>query len=284
MAIADRPASTAAPLSQPRAAGLGGLPRRLLRDPMLAFLIAGGAIFLVWWALQARGNEIVVTPAMRQGLAEDRRLLTGRQPTAREQQALVDDWVTDEILFREALARGLHLTDPATKTRLVDRLRFLIAGSPPAPTEAELLDFYVTHPDLYRAEPQISMEQLFFAKTPTDSASVLARLNAGEAVAGDDFWMGRRFPDYGESMLRGMFGEPLLEAARKAPLGVWQGPYTSARGVHFVRVESRRAAQPMPYLAAREQVKMDLMAAQSRAAVARELARVKDRYHVVAAD
>ncbi len=259
-------------------------PLRWLRDPLIGFLALGAAIFIGWWLVQRQGNEIVITPAIRQALAEDYTLLTGRAPTPAQQAGLVEDWLAEEILFREALDRGLHLTDPVTRERLVERLKHMVAGGSREPTEADLLDQYASNTDLYRNEPQITLEHRFFAAPPANPAAVLARLRAGEAVAGDDYWMGRRFDDYGESMLRGMFGAALLKAAREVPIGEWHGPYRSARGVHFIRVDTRTPSRPMSYLAAREQVKMDWLAAAAKTPVDREVARIRDRYRVVDAE
>ena len=253
---------------------------RLLRDPLAIFLLAGGLLFAAYWALGRSDNTITVSADVQQGLAADYQLMTGRTPTAQQRRKLVDDYVADEILFREAIARGMHLTDRTTKARLVDRLRFLIAGAPKTPSEADLLDFYAEHGALYRAEPQISLEQRFFAKAPDDPAAILAALNRGDRIDGDDFWMGRTFPNYGESMLRGMFGTHVLAAARTAPINAWVGPYPSARGVHYLRVTARTPPAPMRYTDVRDQVRQDMAAAQSSGAVDAEVKKMEARYDV----
>jgi hypothetical protein len=257
------------------------LQRLWWRDPIVVFVALGAAIFAGWWLLQPRDNDIRITPAIRAALAADHRSLTGHAPTPAEQQQLLADWLAEEILFREALARGLHLADGQIRERLVERMQLLAGGVPPEPAEADLLDHFASHRGRYVQEPQISLEQLFFAAPPANPAAVLARLRSGGAVAGDDYWMGQRFDDYGESMLRGMFGAELLAGARAAPIGVWQGPFTSPRGQHFIRVRSRSPARPLPYLAAREQVKMDWLAAAAAAPVAREVAKAQRRYRII---
>lgn len=252
-----------------------------LRDPITIFLILGAAIFLGWWLLQPRDNEIRITPSIRAALAADHRQLTGHEPDAAELRRLIDDWVAEEILFREGLARGLHLADGTVRERLVERMRLIAGGVPPEPDEADLIDHYASHRSTYVREPQISLEQVFFAKPPADPAAVLARLRAGEAVVGDDFWMGRQFSNFGESMLRGMMGPALLAGARSAPIGQWLGPFPGPRGLHFIKVSARTPATPLPYLAARDQVKMDWQAAAAAAPVAREVARVRGQYRII---
>jgi hypothetical protein len=265
-------------------AGSRRLPQRLsgwLRDPITIFLALGAAIFLGWWLLQPRDNEIRITQAVRAALAADHRQLTGHDPDPAEQRRLIDDWVAEEILFRESLARGLHLADGSVRERLVERMKLIAGGVPPEPEEADLIDHYARHRSIYVREPQISLDHVFFSKPPADPAAVLARLRAGGAVTGDDFWMGRQFENFGESMLRGMLGAGVLAGARSAPIGQWIGPFASPRGVHFIKVSARSPAQPLPYLAAREQVKMDWQAQAAAEPVTREVARVRRQYRII---
>jgi hypothetical protein len=254
--------------------------RGFLRDPLVVFLVVGAALFAGFWALGRHDRTIEVSAAVQQSLVADYQLMTGRAPDAAQKHRLVGDYVANEILFREAIARGMHLTDRSTKVRLVDRLRFLIAGAPKTPSEADLLDFYSEHTALYRAEPQISLSQVFFTAMPAAPAAVLAALNRGDRIDGDDFWMGRTFPNYGESMLRGMFGAPLLAAARTAPVGRWVGPYPSARGVHFIRVDARHPPALMRYTDVRDQVAQDLMAAETSGAVDAAVRKMEAEYDV----
>lgn len=253
---------------------------RVLRDPLTMFVAVAALLFGVYWAMGRHANAIAVSAVTQAGLADNYKLMTGRMPDAVEKKKLVDDYVTDEILFREAVARGMHLTDRSTRARLVDRLRFLIAGAPKTPAEADLLDFYAEHGELYRAEPQISMTQVYFTKMPPAPEAILAALNRGERIDGDDLWMGRTFPDYGESMLRGMFGAQVVDAARKAPPGVWVGPYPSARGVHYLKIEHRNPPQLMRYTDVRDQVRQDMMAAETAGAVKAAVRKMEAKYDV----
>ena len=254
--------------------------RRVLKDPLAIFLAVAALLFGVYWALGRQGNSIAVSAATQASLAENYQLMTGRAPDAAARKKLVDDYVTDEILFREAVTRGMHLTDRTTRARLVDRLRFLIAGAPGAPSEADLLDFYSEHGELYRAEPQISLSHVFFTRMPEAPDAILASLNRGDRIDGDDFWMGRNFPDYGESMLRGMFGQPLVAAARTATPGRWIGPLPSPRGVHFIKVTARKLPRLMRYTDVRDQVRQDMMAAETAGAVDAAVRKMEAKYAV----
>jgi hypothetical protein len=63
-----------------------------------------------------------------------------REPTAQELDALVDDEVREEILYREALALGLDRNDEIVRRRMAQKMQFLAEDVAAArePTEAEL--------------------------------------------------------------------------------------------------------------------------------------------------
>jgi hypothetical protein len=245
------------------------------RDPFAVFLIVAAAIFALYWATTGHRETIEVSRSVQKSLADDYAMMTGKPPEPAARARLVHDYVADELLFREAVARGMHMTDKTTKQRLIDRVRFMIAGAPPEPAEDVLIGFYAANPSLYRAEPRITVRHVFFEKAPGDAPALLARLQAGGTVAGDDFWMGHELPDYGISMLRGMFGQPFLERLQQAPAGEWFGPVKSTRGWHFARVDGRAGARALPYPEVRDQVRQDYLARATGTAVEKEVDRLR---------
>ncbi|WIW88930.1 MULTISPECIES: peptidyl-prolyl cis-trans isomerase [unclassified Sphingobium] len=250
------------------------------RDPFLVFLAVAAAIFALYWAVTARRETIDVPLSVQKSLSDDYEMMAGRKPDAQAKAKLIHDYVADELLFREAVERGMHMTDKTTKQRLIDRVRFMIAGAPADPSEDQLMGYYATHRELYRAEPRLSVDHVFFEQRPGNESALLATLRSGGTVKGDDFWMGHDLPDYGESMLRGMFGQSFLDVLRKTPTGQWVGPLKSTRGWHFARVRNRGASAMLPYTDVRDQVKQDYLAAETGALVEQEVKRLEAGYAV----
>jgi hypothetical protein len=259
---------------------LTGLLGTVLREPLVPFVLLGGAIFAAYALAQGSPPDVRFTPETAAALATEHEALTGRAPTAAERARMRDQFITDELLFREAIDRGLHLTDGPTKARMIERMRYTVTGMPPEPSEEELINHYSENIARYQAEPKITFEQRFFARRPDNPSVTLDQLNRGERVAGDDFWLGRSFPDYGHSMIRGIFGQPMVTALLEAPKGQWIGPLESARGFHFLRKDATAPARQLPYAAIREQVKQDYLTAYTQAAIDREVVRLKAKYDV----
>ncbi|MCW5890894.1 MAG: peptidyl-prolyl cis-trans isomerase [bacterium] len=91
--------------------------------PALHFLAIGAALFVLGGGL-ARDAPAVSAPR-RAALRAEFARQTGRPPSPAEEAALVDRELDEEILHREALARGLDRDDPAIRARLVEKMRFL---------------------------------------------------------------------------------------------------------------------------------------------------------------
>lgn len=258
-----------------------GVLRFLLREPLFAFVLAGGLIFLAYFLIESRCNDpVAYTPDVAASLVGEFEELTGRKATAADRARIRDDFVGDELMFREAIARGMHLTDPETRERMIDRMRYMVAGVPVEPTEADLIDYYASHPDLYTKEAGTSFEHVFFASLPQQAPALLASLHAGESVPGEDFWLGRSFPHYGDSMIRGMFGKAFLAQLKSSPTGQWYGPARSNRGWHFVRKTGASARSKIPYSQARAQVRQDFLISSTRAALDKEIETLKGKYDV----
>lgn len=252
----------------------------ILREPLVVFAALGGAFFLLYHLSTADERVIEVSKADQASLVADYEMLTGRKADAAQTKLLVDDYVTNEVLFREAIGRGMHLTDRETRQKLTDKMRFLVAGAPPEPTEEQLIDFYSENLDLYRSEPKISFDHVFYQAQPDDAPKLLKVLNSGGAVQGDEFWMGQQMVNYGESMVRGMFGQAFLTKLEQAPKGEWIGPIASIRGVHFVRVSGGEAPEMMPYAQIRDQVRQDWHNRQIEGAIAGQMKVLKPKYEI----
>lgn len=102
---------------------------RLLREPLLHFLVIGGLIFLLYSAVddtrETPADVIVVTPARIDQLAADFKAVWKQMPTADELDALIEEHVREEVYYREALALGLDRNDTVVRRRLRQKMEFL---------------------------------------------------------------------------------------------------------------------------------------------------------------
>src|SRR5712692_6342464 len=97
---------------------------RVLRAPLLHFLLIGGALLALrpWWrweSMDVRRPRIVIGAADVARLRETWTEEHGSPPSRAAEDRLVRDAIDEEILYREALARGFDRRDDAVRERLV---------------------------------------------------------------------------------------------------------------------------------------------------------------------
>ena len=122
-------------------------PRRMLhrlgiflwREPLAHFVFGGGLIFLAYCCSpNASPDAITITPAAAEAAFRLRAETIGRPLTGPERSVALAELVEEELLVREALRQGVDRQDAVIRARLADKMRFLLSGEPPAPTQEQL--------------------------------------------------------------------------------------------------------------------------------------------------
>lgn len=271
--------------------------RKVLKEPIAIFAIIAVGIFAydAWFSGSGdrraaaissvpdsrTGDTLVVTENMIENLEDNFRWLEGRAPSADEREELIERWIDEEVLFREALAQQMHMNDGKMRAHLVEKVRMLWAGSPAPDSEADLLDFYTDNMDEYYTEETVSFRQVYFQTLPEDAGAILSRIQEGEMVEGDSYWLGNNLNEYSESILRTSFGGEFYQELLAAPENQWVGPLESARGYHFVRVSAIGEPQLLSYGEVRDRLTSDWADAHRRSNVRQRTGDIRDRFSIV---
>jgi hypothetical protein len=271
-------------------------PRAWLREPLLHFLALGAALFvmfdLVGGAAARAPDEIVVSAGRIEQLAVGFARTWQRPPTQAELAGLIDDYVNEEILYREALALGLDRDDAIVRRRLRQKMEFLSqdAVPPPAPTAAELADFLRGHPEKFREEPRLTFAQIYLSAerrgeaAARDGARLVAELNAHApadlAALGDPLPLSREIEDRSESEIERELGGEIAQRLLEVEIGRWSGPFASAFGLHVVQLRARSEARVPALDEVRAAVEREWAVAQRARADAERMARLRERYRI----
>jgi hypothetical protein len=233
--------------------------RNWLREPLLHFLLLGAGLFVLFhWVRGGETDaprEIVVTEARADALAENFAKTWMRPPTALEVRGLVDDFVKEEIFYRESIAIGLDRDDTVIRRRLRQKMEFVSEDVAAArqPTEGELQQFLDAHAEKFVEAPTLSFQHVYFSTDRRGDAArgaaerLLAELQAGRgpadpAQAGDPTLLPPSMERATPQDIANSFGEAFATDVEAAPEGQWTGPVESAYGLHLVRVSARTAA------------------------------------------
>ena len=263
---------------------------RFLRDPLFAFVLLGGAVFLadVLWQ-EGASDAVVVTQGDVDLLAELWSSRMGRPPTAEELDGLVDTHVTEEVMVREARRLGLDRSDPIIRRRLAQKLTFLVedlAALEP-PEERELQTWFEARRDDYESRGTVTFDHIYFRGNGGEEAAQAAGSALEDAEAGrwrelgDPSLLARTYKAASREGVCGDFGPGFCNALDALPVApTWQGPVTSTYGSHLVRVLKRTPAGVPDYESVRERVFADYQQELRNQAGAELLEELHERYQV----
>lgn len=269
---------------------------RLLKEPLVHFLVLALAIFALYGALnrndEPRPDEIVVTGAKIEQLAGLFAKTWQRPPSANEVKGLIDDHVKEEILYREALALGLDKDDTVIRRRLRLKMEFLNQAQAEAvtPSEAELEAFLKASPDRFRVDPTLAFRQVFLSPErrgeaiEQDIASVLEVLRTtpgtDSATLGDPTILPPALAPTRKAAISQIFGAAFTEALVQTPPGAWSGPLKSSFGLHVVHVDDSKPGRPATLSEVRANVAQEWANERRREAEEAQLAERLKRYRV----
>jgi hypothetical protein len=268
--------------------------RSVLREPLLHFLGIGAALFGLFALVgdDPRGTpRLVVTQGTVEHLAATFARTWQRPPTPAELGGLVDDWIREEILTREAEAMGLDRGDIVVRRRLRQKMELLAASFAESaePDEAALEAWLRRHPERYRLEPRLTLEQVFVSRerhgdgAETRAARLLARLREGAASErlGDPLPLPRSLEAARLSEVERLYGDAFATAVDGLPRRRWLGPVASAYGLHLVRVEERVDGRFPALAEVEDAVRRDWLADRVAAAKQAFYEALRERYEIV---
>jgi len=268
-----------------------------VREPLLQFLALGAVLFGLHGVVGKRSAEtpekIVVSAARIANLGDGFARTWRRPPSEQELQGLIEDYIRDEVFYREGRAAGLDRDDVIIRRRVRQKMEFLAEDmSVPEPGDEQLAAYLASNPDRFRGEDQTTFHQVFLSATrrantiESDSKQVgnaLARTDgAVDATAlGDPFLLGEEFHGVSPSKLTSIFGEDFSKQIAAMETGRWQGPIASGFGQHFVFISERVSGSLPPLDAVRAAVRREWTNARRLEAERKLYASLRDRYEIV---
>ena len=228
---------------------------RLLREPLVHFTVLGAGLFVLYSYAGGNTSEpadrIIVDETEIQRLAEQFQRTWMRPPSRQELAGLAEEFVREEILYREALALGLDQDDLVIRRRMRQKMEFLNADlvEQQTPSDVELQAYLDANPDKFRQPARLSFQQIYLGpeqnpqSAQPKAAALLQRLKKEPEAPWQELGESTLLPAELDKVsvrdIAGTFGTPLAEVIAAAPIKRWSGPYVSEYGVHLVRVTER---------------------------------------------
>jgi len=233
--------------------------KAFLKQPLLWFTLIGILLFILDEQFSIDRNEIIVTAAMQDRLGGLWTTQTGLIASEKELDALVENWIREEILYQEALRLGLDQEDSIVRRRLVQKLGFIAETDDSAPPERGALEaFYENNLANYTLPVRYSFQQLYFA-SHADAQQAAAKIadGADPRSLGESSMLNSDYAYRSALDLSATFGAGFAGRLDGLTGDSWQGPVQSGFGFHLILLSAIHPSQLTPFDAIQQQVLQD---------------------------
>ena len=236
-------------------------PARILREPLLHFVVIGALLFAVDHVVAGRKSDphlIVIGTEIDNEAKAIFREAKGRNPSEGEMKTLRTRWVDNEVLYREGLALRVDQGDSTIRERIIFKTLNIVQANlaPPMINEKGLRDWFEINRAKYGAPARLDFQEAVLAGDTTDEAmnSLVSALNRdaqGEAKGGL-----RVFKSRPRNTVVDSFGIEFTAALEQLPIGKWHA-LPSKEGMRVVQLNAVKAAEPAEFNALRGEVLQD---------------------------
>ena len=243
---------------------------RFLREPLVHFLAIGIGLFVLFGLVAPEESNldsktiVVDRDALLTFVQFRSKAFNPEVAAARldalgdaELSMLIDDYVREEALHREALALGMDQNDYVIKQRLIQSLQFITNGFVSAVVDVsdeEIAEYYEANRDDYYVDPYVTFTHVYFSNDRHGreqarqlAETQLAELNDQNVPFSESTRHGERFlynvnyVERTEDFIASHFGRAMAAAVfeLEPDSGQWYGPFESAYGQHLVMLTKR---------------------------------------------
>ena len=235
----------------------------ILREPLAQFFLLGLLLFLVYEfksppadvdSKVIRIDRDVLINHMQyrsKSFEYEKFSLMLDQLSPMQTEKLLEEFIREEVLFREAKSLNLDEKDYIIRQRLVQKVEYLLRASEiKRPVNPE--EFYSSNKDRYLIPRKITFTHIFFGKKERGSWSESERSaekfltdflskprgKGSEINSGDRFVFHKNYVDKSSEHISSHFGKEFSDALFESGIGTWDGPIKSAYGHHLVYVSN----------------------------------------------
>ena len=267
-----------------------------LKEPLVHFLILGALIFVLYGMLAEEGSApdtILVSQGQQENLINTFSRTWQRPPSQQVFKALLDDYVRQEIAYREGQAMGMDQDDIIIRRRMRQKLELLaedVASLTP-PSEEDLQVYLDTNGTDFQMQPRISLRHVYFStdrrgnEAEQDALTLLQRITE-DGPDGDFGQFGDPLPlpfsleDMREGEIARMFGTVFTDGLKGLETGRWTGPVPSGFGLHLVLISQRLDGRKPELEEVRDAVQRELLSQRRRDAVDGMYDRLAENYSI----
>jgi len=259
---------------------------KLTKNPIFHVLVFGMLLAVVWIVIiglptDGEGSKrVVIDDSNIEQLIITFMRQWQREPTPSELRGLLESFVREEVLYREALSLGYDKDDAVVRRAMLQKMEFL--GQSQAenmtPSESEIESYFAFRREKYRVPAVLSFAHIFFSidkrgsNVDEDAQATLAKLKGKDpdqdviSRYGDTFLLRYNYVGESERDIRSEFGAGFAEEIMKLEPDTWDGPIQSGYGYHLVYVYGRKESYVPQWQTIRSTIEQDMIFEAQKAA------------------
>jgi hypothetical protein len=247
---------------------------KLLREPLVHFVFIGSMIYVLYGLfatpeIDENVNSIVVSSGEIDVFKSSWKKRWNREPTTKELDGIIQQFIRETILYRQAINMGLDKNDMVIRRRLAQKMEFIVEdlATMLEPDEQTLQLWFNKHLNRFQESPRYTFTQIFFDPdkrgdaTLEDANKIKSSLQAQTdplaniSELSDSLMMQDYYPEKTPIEIRKQFGSGFTQSLLDLSPGEWHGPVLSGYGVHLVYIQTIIPAATPSFTSVRVQVK-----------------------------
>ena len=252
------------------------------------FFVLGLMIYLadITMNLDEESKDIYISDQELNSLFSAWNSQVGRPPNEEEAINIINDFIEEEILYREAMRLGLDQNDRIIKRRLAQKISFLKQETNrEEPSKDQLTDFFKLNQDKYYVPATYSFTHYYFSNSPeakTKAQNALTEIaETGELQKSEPFFLGKNFSEYSLGEIEQAFGKELLSAFSNPLLNEWIGPFSSSYGEHLLFINNKNIGYSPKFEEIQDLIRQDFVLQEQDRKLSDYIDSIKSEYKVI---
>jgi parvulin-like peptidyl-prolyl isomerase len=222
--------------------------KRVLKDPLLHFLVLGGLVFVLYGYINGGfdSQKITISKVEVDQLTYRFQKKNFRKPTPKELEKMVESAVYIEVMSREATKIGLDKNDHIIKRRLVQKMEFVSSDLSrlSKPTKEELQKYLEQNSATYQKPTEISFISIYIdpskgnAKSRAESITHQLK-DIDYTKLSDHFMLPLKYDNITYKELSRKFGKSFSQKISTLTTNTWSEPIESGYGLHLVYISKK---------------------------------------------
>lgn len=227
--------------------------KEFLKEPFLHFVLIGVGLFLLYGLVNEDtapdDDTILVTQGQISTISTIFQKTWQRPPTQKELDGLIEDFIKEEVFYREATRLGMDNDDVIIRRRMRQKMEFVAEdmSSIIEPTDEQLEEYLQAHVDEFLIPPVFSFQQVYINpdehSNDLDSyiSGLLQRLNSDANISpsslSDRLMLDPAYASVTPFEVSRVFGNEFADRLVTLERNRWVGPVRSGYGFHLIRID-----------------------------------------------